>query len=359
MTRRTLLVMAGGTGGHIFPALAIAAVLKRKDWQIVWLGASGAMETRLVPERDPDIKLETLKVSGIRGKGILKYMMLPWVQGKALGKAIWIILRYRPDVVIGFGGFTSFAGGIATKLLRRPLVVHEQNAVAGLTNKVLAHIAEEVLFAFPSAFPGRAGLVGNPVRADLLSLPPPEVRFVGRSGPLNIVVFGGSLGAAILNEQVPKALAQIDSPERPQVIHQAGAKHIAQVKAAYQAAGVKAQCVAFIDDMAKALSEADLVICRSGALTIAELAAVGVAAIMVPFAAAVDDHQRVNAQYLSESGAGILISQAMFSVDALVQHLRTLTRAELLVMAKKARALAKPYATQSVVMKIEHLANIA
>jgi UDP-N-acetylglucosamine--N-acetylmuramyl-(pentapeptide) pyrophosphoryl-undecaprenol N-acetylglucosamine transferase len=351
--------MAGGTGGHIFPALAIAQALKHKGWQIVWLGAKGAMETRLVPEREPEIKLETLKVTGVRGNGIMKSILLPWVQGKALCKAIWVILCYRPDVVIGFGGFISFAGGIATKLLRRPLVVHEQNAVAGLSNKVLAKIAEKVLFAFPSAFPGQKGLVGNPVRSDLLNLPSPEMRFAGRSGPLNIVVFGGSLGAAILNEHVPKALAQIDSTHRPQVMHQSGAKHIAQLEATYQAVGVKAYCVAFIDDMATALSKADLVICRSGALTVAELAAVGVAAIMVPFAAAVDDHQTMNARYLSEAGAGILIPQAMFSAEKLVQHLSTLTRADLLMMAKKARALAKPHATQSVVRTIEDLVGIA
>jgi UDP-N-acetylglucosamine--N-acetylmuramyl-(pentapeptide) pyrophosphoryl-undecaprenol N-acetylglucosamine transferase len=351
--------MAGGTGGHIFPALAIAKALQYKGWQIVWLGAQHALETRLVPEQAPAIHLETLKVTGVRGKGRLKSILLPWIQGKALCKAICIIRRYRPDVVIGFGGFTSFAGGIAAKLLRRPLVVHEQNAVAGLTNKILAKMADKVLFAFPSAFPYQKGLVGNPVRSDLLDLPLPEVRFAARSGPLNILVFGGSLGAKILNDTVPKALAQIGMAHRPHITHQSGAKHITQLTAAYQTAGVSACCVAFIEDMATVLREADLVICRAGALTIAELAAVGVAAIMVPFAAAVDDHQTVNAQYLSEAGAGILIPQALFSAEKLTQYLTTLTRADLLIMAQKARALAKPDATQSVVRVLENLVKIA
>lgn len=359
MSPRTLMVMAGGTGGHIFPALAIAAALKQKGWQIVWLGAAGAMETRLVPERDPEITLATLKITGVRGKGLMPFMMLPWVQGKALLKAISIIFRYRPDVVIGFGGFTSFAGGFAAKLLWRPLVVHEQNSVAGLTNKILAKIADRVLFAFPSAFSAQEGLVGNPVRLDLLDLPTPAVRFSGRTGPLSILVVGGSLGAMVLNACVPKAVALIAVSNRPTVIHQAGIKHIAQLEENYQAAGVQAQCVPFIDNMAKALTDADLVICRAGALTIAELAAVGVAAIMVPFAAAVDDHQTGNAQYLSDAGAGILIPQARLTAEKLAQHLRTLTRADLLTMAQKARALAKPQATEAVVTAIETLAKTA
>lgn len=357
MSSRTVLVMAGGTGGHIFPALAIATALKQKGWQIVWLGAYGAMETRLLPVQAPDIRLETLKITGVRGKGWRKLVLLPWVQAKALCKAMRVIIRYRPDVVIGFGGFTSFAGGIAAKLLRRPLIIHEQNAVAGLTNRVLAKWADKILFAFPSAFPHLTGLVGNPVRQELLDLPIPDVRFAGRDGPLHILVVGGSLGATVLNEVVPKALALIDEYNRPTILHQAGSQHIEQLRANYHATGGTAQCVAFIDNMAQALTEADLVICRAGALTIAELTAVGVAAIMVPFASAVDDHQTGNAHFLSEADAGICIAQAALTPQGLAQHLSQLTRITLLTMAQKARALAQPEATKAVVTAIENLVD--
>lgn len=358
MSQRTVLVMAGGTGGHIFPALAVASQLKKAKWRVVWLGAEGAMETQIVPKQDKDILLVTLNVKGVRGKGLAKWLTLPWIQGRALYKAIRVMQQYRPDVVIGFGGFTSFAGGIAAKLLGRPLVVHEQNAVAGLTNRLLAKFATRVLFAFPSAFSAKEGLVGNPVREDLLDLPAPIVRFQQRTGPIKLVIVGGSLGASVLNNVVPKALAQIKESRRPEVLHQAGSKHIDMLKANYQEVGVKAQCVSFIDDMASVLANADLVVCRAGALTIAELTAVGVASILVPFKAAVDDHQTHNAHYLTESGAGILIPQDELTPERLAACLQELTRSRLLKMAQKAQKLALKEATKEVVSEIKRLAEI-
>ena len=357
MSQRTVLVMAGGTGGHIFPALAVARELKKAKWKVVWLGATGAMETQIVPKQDTDICLVTMNVKGVRGKGLGKWLTLPWIQGRALYKAIQVMRQYQPDVVIGFGGFTSFAGGIAAKLLGRPLIVHEQNAVAGLTNRLLAKFAARVLFAFPSAFPVKEGLVGNPVREDLLNLPAPIVRFQKRTGPINLVVIGGSLGASILNSVVPKALAQIKEAMRPQVLHQAGSKHIDMLEANYEEVGVRAQCVPFIDDMTSVLANADLVVCRAGALTIAELTAVGVASILVPFKAAVDDHQTHNAHYLTDSGAGVLIPQDELTPERLALCLQGFTRSTLLEMAQKAQKLALKDATKDVVSIIKTLAE--
>ena len=352
---RTLLIMAGGTGGHIFPALAVAQAMRAKGWGVVWLGAQGAMETRIVPQHD--IPLETLAITGVRGKGLAKKLVQPWVQLMALCKAASVIFRHRPDVAIGFGGFTGFAGGLATRLLWLPLVVHEQNSVAGLTNKVLSKIANRVLFAFPSAFPSRAGCVGNPVRDDITTQPEPLTRFAERTGPLKLLVVGGSLGAQVFNEQVPKALALLPEAQRPLVTHQAGEKHIEALKANYAAAGVAAECVAFIGDMAHAYAEADLVLCRAGALTVAELACVGAASVLVPFPSAVDDHQTGNARYLSDAGAGVLVPQGQFSAERFAALLQETDRARCLVLAEQARQLAKPDATLQVVQVIEELAR--
>lgn len=355
MSKRTLLVMAGGTGGHIFPALAVANTLRQRGWEVVWLGAAGAMETRLVPQHG--IALETLAISGVRGNGLAKWLSLPWVQLKALLKSIAVIYRHRPDVVIGFGGFTGFPGGLAARLLWLPLVIHEQNSVAGLTNRTLAHIASRVLYAFPSAFPRSDGLVGNPVRSDIASLPAPAQRFAGRSGPLRILVVGGSLGAVALNEVVPAALTLLPVAQRPQVIHQAGAKQIDSLRTNYAQAGVEAETVAFIDDMASAYAAADLVICRAGALTIAELAAVGVASFLVPFPYAVDDHQTGNARYLAEAGAALLLPQGELSAAKLAAELSKLDRPTLLHMAQSARSKALPDATAQVAAVCEQLAG--
>ncbi len=354
MSKRTLLVMAGGTGGHIFPALAVANALRQKDWNVVWLGAEGRMETRIVPEQG--IPLETLAISGVRGKGIMNKLVQPWVQLKALIGALRVIFRYRPDVAIGFGGFTGFPGGVAMRLMWLPLVIHEQNSVAGLTNKVLAMIANKVLFAFPSAFPGRTGCVGNPVRAEITQVAVPVERFAGRSGPLKLLVVGGSLGAQVFNEEVPKALALLVPEQRPQVIHQAGEKQIEALRVNYEKADVVAECAPFIADMAKAYAEADLVLCRAGALTIAELACVGAAAVLVPFPHAVDDHQTGNAKYLADAGAALLIDQKAFNAEKLATLLKEMTRERCLEMAQKARLLAKPDATGHVVAAIEELA---
>lgn len=355
MSQRTLLVMAGGTGGHIFPALAVAEELKARGWKIIWLGAAGRMETRLVPQHGID--LITLDIDGVRGKGLLKKLSQPWVQLKALLGALKVIYEYRPDVAIGFGGFTGFPGGVAMRLLWLPLVIHEQNSVAGLTNKVLSKIANRVLFAFPSAFPGKEGCIGNPVRDEIQAMPIPEARFANRSGPLKLLVVGGSLGAQVFNEEVPKALALLPAGQRPLVIHQAGEKHIEALRANYAAAGVDAECVAFISDMAHAYSDADLVLCRAGALTVAELACVGTASVLVPFPHAVDDHQTGNARYLSENQAGLLLPQKQFTAASFAKILTETQRGQCLQLASKARELAKPDATLQVVSVIEELAS--
>lgn len=355
MSARTLLVMAGGTGGHIFPALAVADAMRGKGWNVVWLGAAGKMETRIVPQTG--ITLETLDIGGVRGKGLLTKLAQPWVQLKALVGAVRVIFRHRPDVAIGFGGFTGFPGGLAMKLLRLPLAIHEQNSVAGLTNKTLAKIADRVLFAFPSAFPAREGCVGNPVRDEIKTVALPQERFAGRSGPLKLLVVGGSLGAQVFNEEVPKALALLPQELRPQVIHQAGEKHIEALKEGYAQAGVVAECAAFIADMAKAYAEADLVLCRAGALTVAELSCVGAASVLVPFPHAVDDHQTGNARYLADAGAGILLPQGEFSAARFAALLQEMNRERCLTMAGIARGLAKPEATQAVVQAIEELAE--
>lgn len=355
MSSRTLLVMAGGTGGHIFPALAVANAVRAKGWKVVWLGAAGKMETRIVPQAG--FELETLAIGGVRGKGLLTKLVLPLVQLKALFGALSVIFRHRPDVAIGFGGFTGFPGGVAMKLLWLPLAIHEQNSVAGLTNKTLAKIANRILFAFPTAFDRAEGCVGNPVRDEIKKVAEPQVRFAGRSGPLKLLVVGGSLGAQVFNEQVPQVLALLSEEDRPQVIHQAGEKHIEALQNNYDAAGIVAECAPFIADMAQAYAEADLVLCRAGALTVAELACVGAAAILVPFPHAVDDHQTGNAKYLADAGAGVLIGQQDFNAANFAALLKNMTRERCLEMAVQARKLAKPDATEHVVAAIEKLAE--
>ncbi len=355
MKKRTLLVMAGGTGGHIFPALAVANAIRAEGWDVVWLGAKGAMETRLVPQHGID--LVTLDISGVRGKGWIKKLSQPWVQAKAILIALNLIFRRRPDVAIGFGGFTGFPGGLAMRLCWLPLVIHEQNSVAGLTNRVLAKIANRVLFAFPAAFPNQADCIGNPVRAEMNAVLEPETRFAGRSGPLKILVVGGSLGAQVFNEQLPQALALIPEHLRPVVTHQSGEKHIESLKANYASAGVNANCVAFISDMAQAYAEADLVLCRAGALTVAELACIGVASVLVPFPHAVDDHQTGNAKFLSDSDAGILLQQTESSPEKWAELIQDMTRERCLAMANAARVLAQPNATAAVLAVIKELAE--
>jgi UDP-N-acetylglucosamine--N-acetylmuramyl-(pentapeptide) pyrophosphoryl-undecaprenol N-acetylglucosamine transferase len=291
--QNTLMVMAGGTGGHVYPAMAVADHLHAQGWKIIWLATEGGMENRLIAGKD--YRIAMIQMRGVRGNGVLRWFALPLQLLVACTQSFSALRRYRPNVVLGMGGFAAFPGGLMAWLLRRPLVVHEQNSIAGLTNRSLSHLAKKVLAAFPSAFGKRALLVGNPVRAEITALPAPQQRFSGRSGPLRLLVVGGSLGAQVLNDVIPQVLAQLPPESRPQVIHQAGAKHIAALQANYQTVGVAADTRAFIDDMAAMYSWADLVICRAGALTIAELSVVGAASVLVPFPHAVDDHQTHNA----------------------------------------------------------------
>ncbi|HVY05157.1 MAG TPA: undecaprenyldiphospho-muramoylpentapeptide beta-N-acetylglucosaminyltransferase [Burkholderiales bacterium] len=342
---RTILIMAGGTGGHIFPALAVAEELRDDGWTIVWLGSKAGMESKLVPPMG--YRIEWVRFSGLRGKGLLRAVLLPLNLLVAFWQSASAIFRVRPDVILGMGGYISFPGGMMAALLSRPLVLHEQNSIAGLANKVLARIADTVLVAFPGAL-RKAEWTGNPIRRDITHVPGPDQRFKDRSGNLRLLVVGGSLGAQALNETVPRALALIPESQRPEVTHQAGEKHLAQLEGEYRRAGVRATTLAFIGDMATAYANADMVICRAGALTVSELAAVGVASVLVPFPFAVDDHQTTNARYLSDRDAAILIPQAELTPQRLADLVLGFTRGKLLEMANRARALGKPEAARIV-----------
>lgn len=334
----TLMVMAGGTGGHIFPGLAVARTMQARGWRVFWLGAAGGMETRLVPEHG--IELFTVTISGVRGNGLKRKLALPLVMSRALVDSSAIIRQQKPDLALGFGGYAAFPGGLMSRLHGKPLVIHEQNSVAGLTNRMLSKIATRTLYAFPGAFDNADGMVGNPVRSDIAAVSPPAQRFAGRSGPLKLLVIGGSLGATVFNNVVPQALALLSGNERPQVVHQAGVKQIDALRANYEQAAVTADCRPFIDNMNQAYADADIVLCRAGALTIAELAAAGVGSLLVPFPAAVDDHQTGNARYLSNGGAAKLMPQHEFNAQSLADWLRGLTREHCLQMAEAARGLA-------------------
>ena len=304
------LIMAGGTGGHIFPGLAVAEALRDAGWRVHWLGAPDSMEAQLVPPRG--FAFEAVQFGGVRGKGLQTLALLPLKLLRAFWQSLQVVRRVRPDVVVGLGGYITFPGGMMASLLGKPLVLHEQNSVAGLANKVLAQISERVFAAFPNVLKG-AEWVGNPLRQAFTTQALPAERFAGRSGPLQVLVVGGSLGAKALNDTVPQALALIPPQQRPQVVHQSGAKQIEALRAAYAAAGVQATLTPFIDDTASAFAQADLVICRAGASTVTEIAAVGAAAIFVPFPFAVDDHQTTNARFLVEQGGGWLLPQADLS----------------------------------------------
>lgn len=334
------MLMAGGTGGHIFPALAVAQALQKRGHRVLWLGSEGAMETRLVPPHG--IRLETLAIQGVRGKGLKRKLRLPFTLWHTVGAAVRIIRRYRVGAAIGFGGFVTFPGGVAARLCGIPLLIHEQNAVPGLANKVLARWARRTLYAFPGVFADADGLVGNPVRADIAALPPPHTRFAERQGPLRVCVLGGSLGADALNRIMPQALAMLPETQRPQVLHQTGRGKLAAVQAAYAAADVNAECVEFVDDMVALYRDADVLLCRAGALTIAELTAAGVGALLVPYPHAVDDHQTANARFMVAAGAGRVLPQAQLSAASLAEILGGLTRATCWRWAEQARTLAMP-----------------
>jgi UDP-N-acetylglucosamine--N-acetylmuramyl-(pentapeptide) pyrophosphoryl-undecaprenol N-acetylglucosamine transferase len=349
---RTLLIMAGGTGGHIFPGLAVAEQVRAAGWQVVWMGARGGMEERLVPRHGYDAAW--IRARAARGKGLLQKLLLPANLLYSFWESARHLRRLRPDVVLGMGGYVAFPGGMMASLLGRPLALHEQNAIAGLANRVLAGVCDKVMVGFPKALRG-AEWTGNPVRQEITRITPPEERFRGRSGPLRVLVVGGSLGAQALNDTVPRALALL--AERPHVVHQAGEKHLEVLRAAYAAAGVHGELVAFIDDMARRYAEADLVICRAGAVTVAELSAGGMASILVPFPYAVDDHQTANARFLAEQGAAILIQQRDLSAERLAELLRSLDRPALLRMAQNARSLGKPDAARVVAGRCMELAR--
>lgn len=337
-----IIVMAGGTGGHVFPALAVAKHLANSGYRIIWVGNRTGMEAELVPRHG--FEMAWVSFSGLRGKGLMAKLMLPFNLIVAFAQSIGILMRFKPKAVIGFGGYISFPGGMMAVLLGKPLLLHEQNAIAGLANKVLAKVADRVLTAFPDTLAG-AEWSGNPVRKEIVALPAPAERYAARSGPLKLLVIGGSLGAQALNEMLPRALALLPAAARPVVKHQAGAKNLDALKKSYATAGVEAGTVAFIDDMAAALASADLVICRAGAMTVSEVACSGVAALFVPFPFAVDDHQTANAKFLSDKDAALLLQQRDLTPEALAARLQQLTRAQCLALAEKARTLAKPGAT--------------
>ena len=347
---RPVLIMAGGTGGHVFPALAVAAELSDRGIAVSWLGTRRGLESRVVPAAG--YPLETMRVSGIRGKGVMKMIAAPFMLMIALVQALFIQLRLRPRAVLGMGGFAAGPGGVVAWLLRRPLLIHEQNSVAGMTNRWLAPLARVVMEAFPGSLPARRNAVhtGNPVRAEITRLPAPSERFAERSGALRVLVIGGSLGARALNEVMPAAVGQLAAEQLLQIHHQTGSADLESVRAAYASLAVDARADAFIEDMAAAYSWADVVICRSGALTIAELAVVGVASILVPFPHATDDHQTGNARFLADAGAAILMPQDTMSAEKLAGLLGDFSRQRdmLLEMACRARELAMPDAARRV-----------
>jgi UDP-N-acetylglucosamine--N-acetylmuramyl-(pentapeptide) pyrophosphoryl-undecaprenol N-acetylglucosamine transferase len=389
---RSILIMAGGTGGHIMPGLAVADLMHAQGWKVAWLGAPGSMEAELVPKHG--YEMAWVRFSGVRGKGPLRKLMLPFNLLTALWQSAAAIFRHRPDVVLGMGGYITFPGGLMAALLRRPLVIHEQNSIAGLSNRVLARFARKVLSGFPDVLP-KAEWCGNPVRNSIANLPEPRQRYAARSGKLNVLVVGGSLGARAINEVMPQALALLPEEVRPNVLHQAGKQHFAAVQQLYRQAGIPADgmtrcaqaagagmpsphllpqtagCASnvseveirpFLDDMAACYANADVVICRAGALTIAELAAAGVASILIPFPFAVDDHQTHNARFLSEQGAAVLLPQSELSAEKLAQLLRGLMEGEqgrekLLAMALQARSVAKRDAAQQVAQVCAGLAE--
>lgn len=352
MSQKTALIMAGGTGGHIFPGLAVAEELRALGWRVHWLGAPGSMESRIVPQHG--FPLELIDFSGVRGKGLATLALLPLRLLRAFWQALQVVRRVKPDVVVGLGGYITFPGGMMGVLCGKPLVLHEQNSVAGMANKVLAGVADRVFTAFPGVLK-KAQWVGNPLRAAFTRQAAPSERFVGRTGPLRLLVVGGSLGAQALNDIVPRALALIPAENRPVVTHQSGATQIDTLRANYQAAGVQAELTPFIDDTASAFAAADIIVCRAGASTVTEIAAVGAAAIFVPFPFAVDDHQTTNARFLVSAGGGWLVQQSDLTPEGLAKMLLNSERTALVDIAEKAKNMQKINATREVVAACEEL----
>ena len=352
MSQKTALIMAGGTGGHIFPGLAVAEELRARGWRVHWLGAPGSMESRIVPQHG--FPLELIDFSGVRGKGLATLALLPLRLLRAFWQALQVVRRVQPDVVVGLGGYITFPGGMMGVLCGKPLVLHEQNSVAGMANKVLAGVADRVFTAFPDVLK-KAQWVGNPLRSAFTRQAAPSERFVGRTGPLRLLVVGGSLGAQALNDIVPRALALIPAENRPVVTHQSGATQIDTLRANYQAAGVQAELTPFIDDTASAFAAADIIVCRAGASTVTEIAAVGAAAIFVPFPFAVDNHQTTNARFLVNAGGGWLVQQSDLTPEGLAKMLLNSERTALVDIAEKAKNMQKINATREVVAACEEL----
>ena len=368
-TNKTAVIMAGGTGGHIFPGLAVAEALRSQGWAVHWLGGPDSMESQLVPARG--FAFECVHFSGVRGKGVGALLRLPARMLGAMRQSRAILRRLQPAVVIGFGGYITAPAGLVAASLGIPLMLHEQNSVAGMANKWLSRFAKRVFTAYPNvlgasshtdkgaAFAGGTGKacwVGNPLRTIFLQQDAPQQRMAGRTGKLQLLVVGGSLGAKALNDTVPQALALLDEAHRPHVMHQSGAKQIEALRANYTAAGVQAELTPFIDDTAQAFADADVVICRAGASTVTEIAAVGAAAIYVPFPHAVDDHQTSNANFLVQAGGGWLLQQDALDAQKLAEMLQNMQRSTLLNVAIKAKTMQKIDATREVVAACEELA---
>ncbi len=350
MNERPILVMAGGTGGHVYPALAVAKALQQQSRDIVWLGTHRGLESKVVPANNID--MEWINVAGLRGKNPVTLILAPFRLIWALAQSLVVMARHRPAAVLGMGGFVSGPGGLAAWLTRRPLIIHEQNAVAGLTNRLLARLARVVLQAFPGSFPAniKSVTVGNPVRADIAALAEPATRLGSRQGAIRLLVLGGSQGALVLNKLVPAALARLPAELRPTVWHQAGSLTIDTARESYEKQSLAVELVPFIDDMAGAYAWADLVVCRAGALTVAELSAVGLPAIFVPYPAAVDDHQTANAQPMADAGAAAIMAERDMSDESLASLLQNWlsSREDLVARASKARALARPDAVSRI-----------
>lgn len=338
MTSYTAMIMAGGTGGHIFPGLAVAETLRNRGWKTVWLGSKTGMENHLIPQHG--IELETITIHGLRGNGLIRQCLAPFTIARAIYDARKFFIKHPFDVAIGFGGYAAFPGAVAARLMGKPLVIHEQNALAGLTNKALSYFAHRTLYAFPGVFSDPEGCVGNPVRQAIARLPNPDKRFQAREGALRLLVIGGSLGAQIFNDVVPQALALLPDAKRLHVVHQAGVQQIDILNNRYAQLNIEADCRAFIDHVADEYAKADIVLCRAGALTVAELAAAGVGSLLVPYPFAADDHQTRNAQLLFLAGAAHIVPQREFSPHHVAQWLNKLTRAQCLKMANAARSIA-------------------
>ncbi len=354
LVTRSVLVMAGGTGGHIFPGLAVAEYLRKQGWSVSWMGNPSGMEYRLVPAKG--FTFEGVQFGGLRGKGMLTKLLMPFRLVRAMMQSWKILRRLKPSVVLGMGGYITFPGGLVSYLMGRPLVLHEANSVAGSANRVLARFADRVLTGFPHTLE-HGQWVGNPIRGSFEVLGDCKARYAMRQGPLHLLVVGGSLGAAALNTVVPEALALLPDDQRPNVMHQTGEQHLEAVNKKYQQLGVRGELKPFIEDMAGAYAKADLVICRAGAMTVSEISAAGVAACFVPFPYAIDDHQTANARFLSDAKAAMLMSQTELDAATLANLILGLQREDLAEMAMKAQALAKFRATEEVASICEECAR--